>query len=97
MAKQETEKLPSSLQRGVVVAFDDQKGYGFIRPQGNAKGEADVFVDGRHVGHAPARGVVAKPGEHTVRFTCLKDASRSAEQKVKVPPYAEVDVEHACQ
>jgi hypothetical protein len=32
-----------------------------------------------------------------VRFTCLKDASRSAEQRVDVPPFAEVDVEHACE
>jgi hypothetical protein len=62
-----------------------------------ATGDADVFVDGRHVGTAPVRGVTVRPGEHTVRFTCIKDANRSAEQRVDVPAFSEVDVEHACQ
>jgi hypothetical protein len=62
-----------------------------------ASGDADVFVDGRHVGHAPVRGMLVRPGEHAVRFACRKDASRSAEQKVNVPAFADVDVEHTCE
>jgi hypothetical protein len=60
-------------------------------------GDADVFVDGRHIGRSPIRGMVMKPGDHSVRVACLKDAARSAEQRVNVPAFSDVDVEHACE
>ena len=50
MAKGETAAIPSTEQHGVVVKWDAEKGYGFIRPDG-AKGTADqdVFVHVRNV------------------------------------------------
>ncbi len=62
-----------------------------------ANGVADVFVDGRHIGRSPVKGVSVRPGEHSVRFSCSVDASRSAERSITVPPFAEVDVEHTCE
>jgi uncharacterized membrane protein YsdA (DUF1294 family)/cold shock CspA family protein len=53
MAKENQEKLPSDQQRGVVVMFDAERGFGFIRPDGAKEGEdKDVFVHVRNVeGH----------------------------------------------
>ena len=50
MAKGETAAIPSTEQHGVVVKWDAEKGYGFIRPDG-AKGttDQDVFVHVRNV------------------------------------------------
>jgi uncharacterized membrane protein YsdA (DUF1294 family)/cold shock CspA family protein len=53
MAKESQEKIPSSQQRGVVVMFDAERAFGFIRPDGAKEGEEkDVFVHVRNVeGH----------------------------------------------
>ena len=50
MAKSETAAIPSTEQHGVVVKWDAEKGYGFIRPDG-AKGttDQDIFVHVRNV------------------------------------------------
>ena len=47
--------IPGNFQRGVVVKFDAQRGFGFIRPFGarhGAEDATDVFV---HVRHIPGR------------------------------------------
>ena len=53
MPKEPQEKIPSSQQRGVVVMFDVERAFGFIRPDGAKDGEEkDVFVHVRNVeGH----------------------------------------------
>jgi uncharacterized membrane protein YsdA (DUF1294 family)/cold shock CspA family protein len=53
MAKDPQEKIPSGQQRGVVVMFDAERAFGFIRPDGAKEGEEkDVFVHVRNVeGH----------------------------------------------
>ena len=53
MAKDSQEKIPSGQQRGVVVMFDAERAFGFIRPDGTKEGEEkDVFVHVRNVeGH----------------------------------------------
>ena len=53
MPKETREKIPSGQQRGVVVMFDAERGFGFIRPDGvKEKEEKDVFVHVRNVeGH----------------------------------------------
>jgi CspA family cold shock protein len=50
MAKGDTAAIPSTEQHGVVVKWDAEKGYGFIRPDGT-KGttDQDVFVHVRNV------------------------------------------------
>jgi uncharacterized membrane protein YsdA (DUF1294 family)/cold shock CspA family protein len=50
MSEDKKSTVPSSEQHGVVVKWDAEKGYGFIRPDG-AKGTADqdVFVHVRNV------------------------------------------------
>jgi hypothetical protein len=83
---------PPSPSKPARVATDDSGSLNLV-----ASGAANVFVDGRNVGRAPVRGVSVKPGEHAVRFECLTDAAGSAEQKVTVPAFADVDVEHACE
>jgi hypothetical protein len=83
---------PPAPSKPARVATDDSGSLNLV-----TSGQANVFVDGRNVGRAPVRGVSVKPGEHTVRFDCLTDAAGSAEQKVSVPAFADVDVEHACE
>ena len=39
MAKANEDKTPSGQQRGVVVMFDAERGFGFIRPDGVKEGE----------------------------------------------------------
>ena len=53
MAKATQQKTPSGQQRGVVVMFDAERAFGFIRPDGTKEGEEkDVFVHVRNVeGH----------------------------------------------
>jgi len=53
MPKETQEKIPSGQQRGVVVMFDAERGFGFIRPDGvKEEEEKDVFVHVRNVeGH----------------------------------------------
>ena len=53
MPKEIQEKIPSGQQRGVVVMFDAERGFGFIRPDGvKEEEEKDVFVHVRNVeGH----------------------------------------------
>lgn len=53
MVKENQGKIPSGQQRGVVVMFDAERGFGFIRPDGAKEGEdKDVFVHVRNVeGH----------------------------------------------
>jgi uncharacterized membrane protein YsdA (DUF1294 family)/cold shock CspA family protein len=53
MPKETLDKIPSGQQRGVVVMFDAERGFGFIRPDGVKEGEEkDVFVHVRNVeGH----------------------------------------------
>src|SRR5512136_299498 len=53
MPKETQEKIPSGQQRGVVVMFDGERAFGFIRPDGVKEGEnKDVFVHVRNVeGH----------------------------------------------
>ena len=53
MPKETQEKIPSGQQRGVVVMFDAERAFGFIRPDGAKEGEEkDVFVHIRNVeGH----------------------------------------------
>ena len=53
MPKETQEKIPSGQQRGVVVMFDVEHAFGFIRPDGTKEGEGkDVFVHVRNVaGH----------------------------------------------
>ena len=53
MPKETQEKIPSGQQRGVVVMFDAERAFGFIRPDGAKEGEdKDVFVHVRNVeGH----------------------------------------------
>jgi hypothetical protein len=82
---------PAPAAKSRPAAPDDSGALNLI-----TSGEANVFVDGRAVGRSPVRGVSVKPGEHAVRFECLADTTRSAERKVNVPAFAEVDVEHAC-
>ncbi len=50
MTKQAQDKIPGGQQRGVVVMFDAERGFGFIRPDGAKEGEGkDVFVHVRNV------------------------------------------------
>lgn len=50
MAKGTQDKIPGGPQRGVVVMFDAERGFGFIRPDGVKEGEGkDVFVHVRNV------------------------------------------------
>ncbi len=49
MAKPAEAKLPSTVQHGVVVKFDAEKGFGFIRPKNGSSGQPDVFVHVRNV------------------------------------------------
>ena len=53
MPKETQETIPSGQQRGVVVMFDAERAFGFIRPDGVKEGEdKDVFVHVRNVaGH----------------------------------------------
>ena len=53
MPKETQEKIPSGQQRGVVVMFDGERAFGFIRPDGAKEGEnKDIFVHVRNVeGH----------------------------------------------
>jgi uncharacterized membrane protein YsdA (DUF1294 family)/cold shock CspA family protein len=53
MPKEAQDKIPSGQQRGVVVMFDSERAFGFIRPDGAKEGEQkDVFVHVRNVeGH----------------------------------------------
>ena len=44
------DRIPSTQQRGVVVMFDAERSFGFIRPDGAKEGEGkDVFVHVRNV------------------------------------------------
>lgn len=58
MAEQVITKIASGLQRGVVVMFDAERGFGFIRPvNAPGPGDRDVYVhirnvEGRRVLHA---------------------------------------------
>ena len=50
MAKDVQDKVPSDQQHGVVVMFDADRGFGFIRPDGAKEGDdKDVFVHVRNV------------------------------------------------
>ncbi len=50
MADREHSKIPSDLQHGVVVMFNAERGFGFIRPDGAREDEnRDVFVHVRNV------------------------------------------------
>jgi uncharacterized membrane protein YsdA (DUF1294 family)/cold shock CspA family protein len=50
MPKETQEKIPSGQQRGVVVMFDAERGFGFLRPDGAKEGDdRDVFVHVRNV------------------------------------------------
>ncbi len=50
MSKEAQDKIPDGQQRGVVVMFDAERGFGFIRPDGVKEGEGkDVFVHVRNV------------------------------------------------
>jgi len=51
--KETQDKIPSGQQRGVVLMFDGERAFGFIRPDGTKEGEnKDVFVHVRNVeGH----------------------------------------------
>jgi uncharacterized membrane protein YsdA (DUF1294 family)/cold shock CspA family protein len=53
MPKEAQDKIPGGQQRGVVVMFDAERAFGFIRPDGAKEGEEkDVFVHVRNVeGH----------------------------------------------
>jgi uncharacterized membrane protein YsdA (DUF1294 family)/cold shock CspA family protein len=53
VAKDTQDKVPSDQQHGVVVMFDADRGFGFIRPDGAKEGDdRDVFVHVRNVeGH----------------------------------------------
>ncbi len=80
MAKETQDAIPNTLQHGVVVKFDADRGYGFIRPAGALEGEnKDVFVHIRNVpGHARLH-----PGQR-VRYYLIRTEKGLAAINVEV-------------
>jgi uncharacterized membrane protein YsdA (DUF1294 family)/cold shock CspA family protein len=68
-------KIPSAQQRGVVVKFDAERGFGFIRPD-DAAGAADrdVFV---HVRNVPGRRAL-HPGQRVAYHLARTDRGLAA-------------------
>lgn len=60
MSKTKTTTVPSGAQRGVVVKWDTEHGYGFIRPNDAKSADSDVFV---HLRNVEGRRALA-PGQH---------------------------------
>ncbi len=79
MAKPAEDKLPSTVQHGVVVKFDAGKGFGFIRPKNGAGGQADGFV---HVRNVDGRRTL-HPGQSVTYYLTRTDKGVAA---VKVHP-----------
>ncbi len=79
MAKPAQERLPSTMQHGVVVKFDADKGFGFIRPKNGASGQPDVFV---HVRNVDGRRAL-HPGQSVTYYLTRTDKGLAA---VKVQP-----------
>lgn len=68
MAKDTQHPIPNTLQHGVVVKFDPDHGFGFIRPDGAREGEnTDVFV---HIRNVPGRKSLY-PGQR-VRYYLIR-------------------------
>ncbi len=80
MAKQGAEALPSTEQHGVVVKFDADKGFGFIRPKnGHGEPEPDVFV---HIRNIEGRRNLM-PGQNVSYYLTRTDKGLAA---IKVKP-----------
>jgi len=68
MAKETQDPIPNTLQHGVVVKFDAERGFGFIRPDGAPEGGGkDVFV---HIRNVPGHKSLY-PGQR-VRYTLIR-------------------------
>lgn len=68
MAKKTQGAIPNTLQHGVVVKFDTDRGFGFIRTDGAPEGEGkDVFV---HIRNVPGRKSL-HPGQR-VRYYLIR-------------------------